>query len=159
MSFYEHVFEGRLEQLVFPGKYRYFIVRLPPEVAARLPFDAETRVRASGEINDHPFHGAWVPGGDRPPYLHLSADFVRRLEAAVGDPLEVRFKVEPSDMVEVPAELAEALSADPRAEAVWQGLTPGRRRGLAHMVGSARREETRRKRAATLLADLLAGGK
>lgn len=146
MSYYEHTFEGRLEELIYPGKYRYYIVRLTEEMAAELPFDREPRLRASGEINDLPFHGAWVPGGESLPYLHLSADFVADLGVAVGDPLEVRFRLDPSDRVEVCAELFEALSGDPEADTAWETLTPGRRRGLAHMVGSAKREETRRKR-------------
>ncbi len=158
MSYFDHAFEGPLEELIYPGKYRYFIVRLPQDLAARPPFDTQTRVRASGEVNDLPFHGAWVPGGDRLPYLHLSADFVRTMGVAPGDPLEVRFRVEPEDLVEIPVELDEALRCDPEAEAAWSALTPGRRRGLAHMVGKARLPETRVRRAASLIADLRGGG-
>lgn len=157
MSYYDHAFEGRLEELIYPGKYRYLIVRLTEAMAVRLPFDREPRLRASGEINDLPFHGAWVPGGKKLPYLHLSADFVEELGVAVGDPLEVRFRLEPSDLVEVPADLAAALAADPEAEAVWRALTPGQRRGLAHMVGNAKRAETRAKRAAKLMEELRTG--
>ena len=132
-------------------------MRLTDEMADELPFDREPRLRASGEINDLPFHGAWVPGGESRAYLHLSAGFVADLGVAVGDPLEVRFRLEPTDLVEVCTELAEALAADPDGDAVWQRLTPGRRRGLAHMVRSSKREETRRKRAAQLMVDLAAG--
>ncbi|TAD86838.1 MAG: hypothetical protein EAZ99_19345 [Alphaproteobacteria bacterium] len=42
------------------------------------------------------------------------------------------------------------------AVAVWHSLTPGKQRGLAHLVGSAKREKTRRKRADKLMADLRA---
>ena len=28
MSYYDHAFGGRLEELIYPGNYRYFIVRL-----------------------------------------------------------------------------------------------------------------------------------
>lgn len=157
MSFYDHAFEGRLEELIYPGKYRYLIVWLTEEMAAGLPVDREPRLRASGEINDLPFHGAWVPGGEKLPYLHLSAAFVAELGARVGDPLEVRFNLEPSDVVEICAELADALAADPDADAVWKGLTPGRRRGLAHMVANAKQEQTRRRRAVKLMQDLRAG--
>lgn len=157
MSYYDHAFEGRLEELIYPGKFRYFILRLTAEMAARLPFDREPRLRASGEINDMPFQGAWVPGGNQLPYLHLSTDFVTALGVRVGDPLEVRFRLEPSDYVDICVELAEALAADPDANDLWQSLTPGRRRGLAHAVGTAKREETRRKRTAKLMADLRAG--
>lgn len=157
MSYYDRAFEGHLEELIYPGKYRYFIVRLSEEMAAELPFDRQPRLRASGEINDLPFHGAWVPAGENLPYLHLSAAFVAELGVRVGDPLEVRFKLEPSDLVEICEALAAALAADPNADAVWQGLTPGRRRGLAHLVGSAKREETRRRRAAKLITDLHEG--
>ena len=92
MTYYDHQFEGRLEELIYPGKYRYLIVRLTEQMAARLPFDQHPRLRASGEINDLPFHGAWMPGGDKLPYLHLSAAFVAELGIAVGDPLDIRFQ-------------------------------------------------------------------
>jgi len=157
MTYYGYHFEGRLEELIYPGKYRYLIVRLTEDMAARLPFDQHPRLRASGEVNDLPFHGAWVPGGDKLPYLHLSAAFVGELGSAVGDTLDIRFKLEPADLVELPAELTEALSADAEAEAVWQTLTPGKQRGLAYMVGNAKQEVTRRKRAAKLIADLRSG--
>jgi hypothetical protein len=157
MSYFDHAFEGRLEELIYPDKFRYFVVRLPQELAAALPFDREPRLRASGEINDLPFSGAWMPGGKALPYLHLSARFVATLGVRVGDPLEVRFKLEPSERVDTPAELDDALAGDPEAEAIWQSLTPGRRRGLAYLVGNAQRKETRRKRAAKLMQDLRAG--
>lgn len=157
MSYFDHSFEGVLEELVYPGKFRYFIVRLTADLAARLPFDTDTRVRVSGEINDLPFHGAWVPAGDKLPYLHLSGDFVGALGLAIGDAMELRFNIASPDTVEMPAELREALSGDPEAAAIWSALTPGRRRGLAHIVGNAKKEETRRKRALKLMDDLRGG--
>jgi len=47
--------------------------------------------------------------------------------------------------------------ADAAAWAYWEAQPPHYRRGAAHWVMSAKREETRRKRLATLIADSAAG--
>ncbi len=43
------------------GTYRYTVVFLPPEIAARLPLAEHPRLRISGEVSDLPFSGAWQP--------------------------------------------------------------------------------------------------
>lgn len=157
MSFYTHSFEAQLAELVYPGKFRYFIIRLPREIAEALPFETQVRVRAKGEMNDRQFAGAWMPDGERLPYLHVSREAVEAMGLRVGDDVEVRFNVAPADEVDVPDELQAALDADPAAQAIWDGLTPGRRRGLAHMIRTAKQVTTREKRARQLITDLRAG--
>lgn len=157
MSFYTHHFEAQLAELVYPGKFRYFIIRLPRAIADQLPFETEVRVRAKGEINDRPFAGAWMPDGERLPYLHVSREAVEAMGLSVGDDVEVRFNIAPADEVDLPDELDAALNAAPAALDRWQALTPGRQRGLAHMIRTAKQVATREKRAAKLIADLLAG--
>ncbi len=49
------------------------------------------------------------------------------------------------------------LRADAAAWAFWEAQPPHYRKGAAHWVMSAKREETRRKRLATLIADSAAG--
>ncbi|GAA5026185.1 YdeI family protein [Microbacterium fluvii] len=49
------------------------------------------------------------------------------------------------------------ISASPAAAAFWQAATPGYRRAVANWVQSAKREQTRADRLATLVADSAAG--
>jgi uncharacterized protein YdeI (YjbR/CyaY-like superfamily) len=58
---------------------------------------------------------------------------------------------------EVPAVLAGALKAKARAEAAYAALPPGQRRLCVKWVMDAKREETRRKRAAEVARTLAAG--
>ncbi|MEM8488954.1 MAG: YdeI/OmpD-associated family protein, partial [Bacteroidota bacterium] len=51
------------------------------------------------------------------------------------------------DHVELGEELEEVLAMDEEAAARFYSFTPGKRRGLAHHVNSAKREATRIKRA------------
>jgi hypothetical protein len=53
--------------------------------------------------------------------------------------------------VDVPDDLARVLGDDTAAQH-WAALTPGRRRGLAHFVATAKGEATRRRRIAAVLA-------
>ena len=58
---------------------------------------------------------------------------------------------------ELPAEAEARLRADPDAWAYWQSRTPSYRRTATHWVLSAKREETRQRRLATLVEDCAAG--
>ena len=69
-----------------------------------------------------------------------------------GEPLDVRLR-KADDSVETPDDVALALrQAD--ASHVWEGLTPGKRRGLLHPINTAKRAETRTKRIAKMIADI-----
>lgn len=155
MSFFTHEFEGRIVPHDV-GTYRYTVVFLPPEIARDLPFDRHPRLRARGEVGDVPFAGAWQPVRGRW-YLMLSKDLLRQGGLAVGDLVEVRFRVEDPDTVDVPEGLRRALEGDEAARATWEGLSAGKRRGLAHMVHAAKTEPTQRRRLADVLAMLRSG--
>jgi len=58
---------------------------------------------------------------------------------------------------ELPPEAEARLRADADAWAYWQSRTPSYRRAATHWVLSAKREETRQRRLATLVEDCAAG--
>ena len=60
-------------------------------------------------------------------------------------------------VVTVPLELAEALAGSPAAAAAYEALSYSHRREYAAWVDGAKREPTRRERAAKTLARLLDG--
>lgn len=152
MSYYPHGFEGQIVHHNV-GTYRYTVIFLPPELVAELPLDRHPRLRASGEIGEIPFSGAWQPVRGRW-YLMLSKPLLKDGGYRVGDWVEVRFRVEDQDSVEMPETLQRALDADETLNTAWQSLSAGKQRGWAHRVASAKTEPTRQKRLDEVLAAL-----
>ncbi|WP_433163744.1 YdeI/OmpD-associated family protein [Kribbella sp. CA-247076] len=62
-----------------------------------------------------------------------------------------------SSDLEVPADLAEALAAVPRAQAMFEILTKGNRFAVVYQVSSAKRAETRARRIAQFVEQLARG--
>lgn len=155
MIFYPHAFTGRIERNAL-GTMIYTVVFLPEDLAAELPFEGSPRLRMSGEINDVPISGAWQPSRGRH-YLMLSKSALRDAGVGLGDDVEVRFRIEPQDLVEVPDDLMAALAPRPAAMQTWAGMTAGQKRGSCHLVTSARTPNTRRKRVAMVVEALAAG--
>ncbi len=58
---------------------------------------------------------------------------------------------------QVPADLAQAIAADPAAAAMFEVLTATNRYALIHRLGSVKREETRRRKIAEFVAMLARG--
>lgn len=139
MSYYAHAFTGRLETHAL-GTYVYRVVFLPPEIEALLP--ASARLRFEGEIGDVPVRAAWQPAPGRGKYAMVSPELCRQAGLSVGDPVEVRFNPAPADAVDVPEALQDRLGADPELAALWDALTPGKRRGLAHLIAAAKSPAT-----------------
>lgn len=63
----------------------------------------------------------------------------------------------PKDDIELPAELVEAMDADPELAEAFAALTPGRRRGWALHVSGAKQAETRLSRIEKARDAILAG--
>ena len=152
---YPHSFEGCVETHdVGSERYVYTVCWIPDEVARELPLEENPRLRVEGEINDVPFAGALHPVRGRW-YVLLSKAFLKEALPEGGSELEVRFRVADQDAVDVPDELADLLEVRPTARAAWEALTPGKRRFLAHPVASAKRPDTRRRRAEKVVEQLL----
>jgi Bacterial protein of unknown function (DUF924)/Bacteriocin-protection, YdeI or OmpD-Associated/Domain of unknown function (DUF1905) len=112
------------------------------------------RLRVEADVGGVPVKGAWQPAGGRW-FLMLPKAALKQAGIAVGRVVDVAFKVLPPDDVDVPVELAAELAAKPKVRQAWAGLTAGTQRGLAHMVASAKRSDTRAKRAAQVVAVVL----
>ncbi|MEM1027213.1 MAG: YdeI/OmpD-associated family protein [Planctomycetota bacterium] len=165
-SYYLHAFEGEVvEYDVGSQRYVYTVVWLPESLHAALPLKAFPRLRVTGEMNEiefasalMPVPGATVPGskGQRRWYLLLSKKQLQAMDAALGSVLRVRFRVDDQEAVDVPAVLASALKANAQMRGLWEALTPGKQRGLAYRVASAKRAETQGKRV-TEVFEILTG--
>jgi hypothetical protein len=144
-------FEGRIEPLVW-GKATYTIIRLPTDVLAAL---GPTR-RVEGEIAEHPVNLAptRAPVIDGA-FLWAGQSLLERLGIAPGDCVEVRLRPAPDDRVDLPDDVAASLRASGRI-AVWDALSPGKRRGLLYKIDTAKTDATRQKRIKALLDELSA---
>lgn len=153
MAFYTHEFEAPLS-LHGVGKSRviwYQVLFMPVHLAEQLPLHTHPRLRVRGEIVDIPVAGAWMPAGDGRHYFIVSSAVRKGTEARQGDMLDMRFLIDDQDRVDVPAALEAALAAKPEMRAVWQGLSPGKRRGLAHQVAQAKSSATEQRRIQAVL--------
>lgn len=138
------------------GSYAYSVVFLPKEMNEALPFQQYPRLRIEAEVGNTPFTGAWQPTKGRW-YLLLSKRFLKSAGLELGDWVTVRFRIADQDAVEVPDALQQALDADAHAMAVWKSLTPGKRRGLAYQVSSAKTLPTQARRVTNVLEKLMLG--
>ena len=95
-------------------------------------------------------------GGGR--YLMLNKDMCRALGIALGQELAVEIAPDPNpNYVDLPAELAEALSAWPEAETAFNNYSGSHRRAMAYRVAEAKQPETRARRAVQLVERLARG--
>jgi uncharacterized protein YdeI (YjbR/CyaY-like superfamily) len=78
--------------------------------------------------------------------------FAARRDASTGV-----YSFEQDTPAELPRAMVTAFRADEAAWRWWQSQPPGYRRTATHWVTSAKREETRQRRFATLVADCAAG--
>jgi hypothetical protein len=138
------------------GDWSYTVVWLPAEVAAELPLREFPRLRVRGEMDEYPFARAWQPAGDTW-YLMIPKEVLAQGGYQLGDWIHVRFNIDDQDAVDLPEGLAWALEEDEAFRAAWEGLTPGKRRGLAYRVGSAKTARTVAKRVAEVRAMVVGG--
>lgn len=157
MDFYPHHFTGPIDEYDF-GRMQYHVVYLPRDLQALLNTAQNPRQRIRGEIDGMDIQAAIMPsGGDQAPYIMCSKRIQQKIGKSLGDMVTVRFGLDDPNAVDVPPELSEALAEDDFARGVWDSLTPGKKRGHAHRVNSAKTEPTRQKRVAEVMAVLLDG--
>jgi len=111
-------------------------------------------LRIEAEVGSIPFSGAWQPTGGRW-YLLLSKKFLKKCGFDLGDWVSVRFRIADQNAVAVPESLRLALEQDAYAKAIWDELTPGKRRSFAYRVLSAKRAPTQARRVSEVLEKLM----
>lgn len=128
---------------------------LPKTASAKLPSRGMEAVQ--GNINGHPFRATLEPDGQKSHWLKVTKKMREAAGAKVGDVVPVELSVADSQP-RVPADLRKALSASPKARALWSEITPIARRDWIHWITSAKRAETRARRIDSA-CDMLASGK
>jgi hypothetical protein len=134
--------------------YSYTVVYVLDSLAIQLPLKENPRLRVAGVIGAAPFALALQPAGGMW-YLLLSRKLLQQSGYTLGQRAMVRFRVEPQDTVRVPEALKEALAADKAMKKLWDALTPGKQRGYAWHIASAKSPATIQKRIEATFASLL----
>lgn len=126
------------------------ILKLPEDASAKLPTRSMTMVK--GTLNDIPFKVLLEPDGKYGPGLKPSHWFQpsKQLlnDARAKTDEIVRVELEPTkDWIEpeVPDDLKKALSKSPRAEALWNDITPMARWDWVRWIRAVKTQETREK--------------
>ena len=148
MSYFTHEFVGKIA-LHGVGKSRVITYRflfMPPRFETGPSFQIYPRFRVKGEIADVPVRGAWMPVGDGRRYFIVSPDIKANAGLDVGDEVEMRFRVDDQDHVDVPVALNVALNSDAAVSAQWDKLTAGKKRMFTNHVFSAKTAPTEQRR-------------
>jgi hypothetical protein len=119
----------------------------------------EARPPVRGTVNGVPFRSRlMVYGGVT--VLGLRNEQRREAGISDGDPVDVEIERDDAPReVELPPELASALSSDPPAAEAYESLSFTHRREYAEWIAQAKREETRTRRVAKALEMLRDGVK
>ena len=97
-----------------------------------------------------------LEGGGR--YLMLNKDVCRAVGIELDQELEISIAPDPNpDHVDLPDELAEALTAWPEADTAFNTYSGAHRRAMARLVAEGKQPETRARRAMTLVGRLARG--
>ena len=136
-------------------------VDIPPEAVTALRATGRTSV--VGTIDGHEIVSQVMPytfdGGGKRIVMGVTKAVRAAIGKGIGDAVDVELERDDrsrSANVTVPAELADALAADDAAAAAFDRLAPSHRREYADQVAEAKREETRRRRAAQTVERLKA---
>ncbi len=132
-------------------------LKLPKKASAKLP--SRGMVSVEGTFNEFGFQATLEPDGQGGHWLKVDRKLREGAGAVAGESVSVAIAPmaeEPEP--KVPADLRKALTAAPKAKAVWSDITPVARRDWIQWIISGKRAETRTLRI-TKACDMLAKGK
>ena len=131
-------------------------VRVSDEVASRILEGGSRRVICvlNGAVE---YSTALMPRGDGSFVIRVNKQTREGLRLNYGSQLEIELRRDESQYgLPMPEELQKVLLQDRAGHRLFHALTAGRQRTLLHLVGSARRVETRVKRAVVVVRHLKA---
>lgn len=124
------------------------LVVLPAEVAAAI--GGRARIPVAGTINGTPFRGSTMPMGDGRHCVGFRKDIRARAGGVeAGDTVTIEIARDDAPRtVDVPADLAAVLDADPAVRAAFDAMSYTHRKEWVGAVEDAKRPETRARRVA-----------
>ncbi|CAN5178132.1 YdeI/OmpD-associated family protein [soil metagenome] len=121
------------------------LIRLPSAASLQLPSRGMTMVK--GTINNVSFQAPLEPDGQKGHWLKLDDRLSKVGTLSIGD--KAVLDIEPTkDWPEptIPADLQAALRADPKANEVWNDITPMARWDWIRWIGATKQPATRQRR-------------
>jgi hypothetical protein len=132
----------------------YMIV--PPEIAQSFLDAGQKRVICA--IDKNYVHSALTPVKGTGHIIMLGKNARKKLEVFAGSTYEITLlKDESEHQMEMPEVWLEVIESDHEAAEAFQKLTPGKKRSILHMVGSAKRMETQINRALKIAENIKMG--
>jgi hypothetical protein len=118
---------------------------VPQRISRALGEDKYVPVK--GRVGDVEIHSTLVPRGGGKYRLFIHSRIYEALGVEAGDSVLIRLARDnrPRD-IPVPKDLSEALRANKDAQAAFESLPPGARRGFLQWVAGAKKAETRDRR-------------
>ena len=136
------------------GTWTY--LNIPREVSQA--FGLKGQVRVKGTINGYPFRSTTLPHGDGTHDVVVGKGIRDQIRAEHGDTVRVTIELDLEERsVEIPEDLAHALTAHPQAKAGFEKLAYSHQKAYVDWIQDAKKEETRQSRVEKALA-LLANG-
>jgi len=130
-------------------------IEVPAGVVEALGGGGRPKVVAT--VNGYTYRNSVSPMGGRH-MLSVSADVREKAGVAAGDTVEVTLELDTAPReLEVPADFAAALDAEPEARRFFDGLSYSNRQWHVLQVEGAKTDETRQRRIAKSLALLRDG--
>ncbi|MFC7301481.1 YdeI/OmpD-associated family protein [Cognatiluteimonas weifangensis] len=149
-------FKANLSRPASPKSATWTFLVLPASASTKLPTRSMTSVE--GTLNGHPFQATLEPDGQASHWLKVPRALREAAGAAVGDSVTLTIApVGQEPEPKVPADLRQALAADPAAGATWADITPRARRDWIAWITSGKQAQTRGKRLAVAIDKLASG--
>jgi hypothetical protein len=149
-------FKAKLLRPASPRGAAWTFLVLPMAASAKLPTRSMTTV--AGTLDGAPFQATLEPDGQGSHWLKVDKALREAAGAEAGDTVALEVApVEKEPEPKVPADLRQALAANPAAQATWSDITPVARRDWIAWITSGKKAETRAKRI-DVACDKLANG-
>lgn len=150
-------FKATLSRPASPKGATWTFLVLPRDASAKLPTRSMTSV--GGTLGGQPFKATLEPDGNGSHWLKVPKALREAGGVEAGDTVAVEIapldkELEPT----VPADLRDALKANPAAKATWAATTTVARRDWIAWMTSGKKAETRGKRLVSMM-DMLENGK
>jgi hypothetical protein len=134
----------------------WIILHLPQEASVKLPSRGIAMVK--GNLNDTKFQTVLEPDGKRGHWFKMDQSLIKASKTNVGEVLKLVIEptkewIEP----EIPDDITKALSANPKAHAVWMDITPMARWEWLRWIRATSVLETRQKRIEVACSKLKSG--
>jgi hypothetical protein len=131
---------GFSSEVLSAGQGGGHAVLVPPEVTAAF---SSKRPAVVATVNGTEYRSRLMVYGGKT-YLGLRKDLLRQIGASVGDLIEIELAEDHAErVVTEPAELLEALAANPAARAAYDALAYTHRLEYARWISEGKQAETR----------------